>query len=116
MTQEQALVLGLIAMGIVQGLKVVLIGLFGLPKPSTLTVALIALAVAVGVAYVWHGPVVLPDPQADPFAFLLALAQAAGAVFAEASVFYYFLLERILKGLDTLAARARLYQRRLLAP
>lgn len=90
--------------------------MLGLPKPSTLVVVLITLVVATGVAYLWHGPVILPDPQADPFAFIAALLQAAGAVFAEASIFYYFLLERILKGLDSLAARARLYQRKLLAP
>ncbi len=115
MTTDQAALMGLIAYAIVQVIKVFFIGLLGLPKPSKLVFAVIALAVSAVVAYVYTGPVTLPDPRVDPLAFAQALVAAAGAIFAYASAFYFFLLDRFLAGLDsvTFAVWAR---RRVLAP
>ena len=115
MTPEQAVLVGLIATAIVQGVKIVWIGLLGQPKPAKLVFAVIALVVANALAYYYTGPVPLPDPQADPLAFVTALVVAAGQVFAYASVFHAYILERLLAGLDSLTF-ARWLKRPLLAP
>ena len=115
MTMEQAALASLVAALVVQGIKVVFIGLLGLPKPSKLVFSVIAVVAAVVMAYIYTGPVVLPDPQTDPLAFAQALLGAATAIFGFASAFYYFLLERILAGVDGVTF-ARWVRRRVLAP
>jgi len=115
MTPEQIAQAGFFAYVIVQVIKVFFIGLLGLPKPSKLVFSVIAVVAATLMAYLYAGPVALPDPAVDPFAFVQALLLAAGAVFTSASVFYFFILDRLLAGIDSLTF-ARWVHRRVLAP
>jgi len=112
MTAEQIITVGIVASVIVQGIKIVWVGLAHKPKPNKVTFMIIALVTSTGLAYVWHGPVALPDPSVDLGAFAQALALAAAEVFGVAYVVYAALLEKLLAGFDMLLFKGRA----LLAP
>lgn len=111
MTPEQLITVGLIASGIVQGIKIVWVGLLKKPKPGKPVFMVIALVVSTGAAYLWHGTVVLPDPSIDLGAFAVALVTVAAEVFGAGYVIYAALLEKLLAGFDLL-----LFKRPMLAP
>lgn len=115
MTVEQTATAAFVAALIVQGIKVFFIGLLGLPKPAKIVFTVIAAVVAIVMAYLYTGPVSLPNPQVDPIAFAQELLGAAVAVFGVAAPFYAFLLERILAGLDGVTFKAW-FRRPILAP
>lgn len=105
MTAEQIITVGIIASVIVQGIKIAWIGLAHKPKPNKAVFMIIALVISTGLAYVWHGPVALPDPSVDLGAFAQALALAAAEVFGAAYIVYAALLEKLLAGFDALLFR-----------
>lgn len=106
LTDEQTLVLSLVAMAILQFLKIVWVGLLKRPKPSTGVMRWALAVIGIGFGVLWGG-VKLP-PLDDPMTFLTALVTLAGTVVIYAGLVYDYLVERILGWLDTAALRSRL--------
>ncbi len=111
LTPEQTFVVMLATSGVVQGIKIVYIGLLKQPKPSVGVQRVLAFLVSVGLAYFWRSPVALPDPGVDPVAFGLALLTAASAVLGGAHLIYDVALDDILSGLGQ-----ALFRRNVLSP
>jgi len=111
MTPEQTALLALVAVALVQAIKVLWMGLGGQPKPPAVVLQAIVFVISVALAFFWTPVGQLPVPAADPVAYALALLAAAGVVFLAAGGIYVVLLEALLKGLD-----GALFGRKVLAP
>lgn len=115
LTLEQLATIGFVATIGIQVVKIAM-ALLKVPKPNKLTMQIVAFVASSALAYFWHPITGLPEPQADPGAFALALVTQAAAIFGLAYIVYRALLEELLKGLDGLAARVLNRQVKLLAP
>jgi len=101
---------------IIQGFKIIWIGLLKKPKPSKGTTRLIVFIVAVPLAY-FVGDFGIPPLGEDPMQFAVTLIAAAGEVLLFAHVLYEAILKGVLEWLDkTVWAKIPILKRVALAP
>ena len=99
LTEQQLFLLSLFSAGIVQVIKIVWMGLFKKPKPSTGTLGVILFVVAIPLAYFFAG-VTPPAYGGDLAAYAIALLEAALSILVVARVVYEKLLEGVLGWTD----------------
>ena len=98
LTGEQITTLSLITLAIVQGFKIIYVGLLKKPKPSKERMRLFVFLVSVPLGLVFSG---LRLPAAsDPMAFAQALIATAGQVLIFSGLAYEYMLDGVFSWLD----------------
>lgn len=103
LTAEQTWQLAFIGLLIVQGVKIVGVGLLKLKLPSERTMRLFLFGTSFVVAIVWSHPV-LPD-FTEPFAFVMAVIALATPITVAAGLAYDYLGKYVFQGLGWVFAR-----------
>ena len=98
LTGEQISALSLLTLVIIQVFKIVLVGLFKLPKPTRRKMRLFVFVLSVPLGLVFSG-LTLP-PISDPLEFAQALIFTAGQVLVYSGLVYQFMLNDLLGWLD----------------
>ena len=98
LTGEQISALSLLTLVIIQVFKIVLVGLFKLPKPTKTQMRLFVFVLSVPLGLVFSG-LQLP-PISDPLEFAQALIFTAGQVLVYSGLVYQFMLNDLLGWLD----------------
>ena len=98
LTGEQISALSLLTLVIIQVFKIVLVGLFKLPKPTKTQMRLFVFVLSVPLGLVFSG-LTLP-PISDPLEFAQALVKTAGAVLIYSGLVYGYMLNDLLGWLD----------------
>lgn len=108
LSQEQIVII--VTALIVQGIKIIWIGILKKPKPSKGTTRWIVFIVAVPLAY-FVGDFGVPPFGEDPMLFAVTLIASAGEVLLFAHVLYEAILKGVLEWLDS-----KILKRKALAP
>ena len=98
LTGEQISALSLLTLVIIQVFKIVLVGLFKLPKPTRTQMRLFVFVLSVPLGLVFSG-LTLP-PISDPLEFAQALIATAGQVLVYSGLVYGYMLNDLLGWLD----------------
>ena len=98
LTGEQISALSLLTLVIIQVFKIVLVGLFKLPKPTKTQMRLFVFVLSVPLGLVFSG-LTLP-PISDPLEFAQALIFTAGQVLVYSGLVYGYMLNDLLGWLD----------------
>ena len=98
LTGEQISALSLLTLVIIQVFKIVLVGLFKLPKPTKTQMRLFVFVLSVPIGLIFSG-LTLP-PISDPLEFAQALIATAGQVLVYSGLVYQFMLNDLLGWLD----------------
>ncbi len=114
LTSDQIQALSVLTLVIVQGLKVIYVGLLKRPKPSKGVMRLIVFALSIPIGVIFSD-LVLPVFSGDPLAFANEIFAIGATVLIFAGLVYDFVLDGVLEFVDAKVLR-RDGKRPILAP